>query len=119
MSPLVQGNDLAQLARWCLTMAACWTMVSLSALAQPTPPPEDVFAELNRNAIEIYQDAKLRFGKSIDPVIIVGPDSVLIRRNGTERRVGRIPPAYTIMKTVGARRWTGWIPTASGAPTSR
>src|SRR5947209_15099087 len=57
-----------------------------------------IFGRLNDESISIYQDAKRRFLAAADPVIIVGPNSVLIRHGGGNQRVGKIPPAYQLLK---------------------
>ena len=71
------------------------------AAADNAAPPPDAFRSLNDTAIAIYQDAKHRFLAAQDPVVIVGFDGVVIRHNGTVRRVGRLPPVYDILKSVG------------------
>jgi len=70
------------------------------AAAGDLPDSSDPFRQLNDTAITIYQQAKSRYLAAADPVVIVGPSSVLIRQHGTVRRVGAIPPAYHLLKTV-------------------
>jgi hypothetical protein len=70
------------------------------ASAGDLPAPADAFRQLNDAAIAIYQQAKSRYLAAADPVVIVGPSSVLIRQHGTVRRVGAIPPSYHLLKTV-------------------
>jgi hypothetical protein len=60
----------------------------------------DPFLQLNDAAIAIYQQAKSRYLAAADPVVIAGPSSILIRQHGTVRRVGAIPAAYHLLKTV-------------------
>jgi hypothetical protein len=60
----------------------------------------DAFVQLNDTAIAIYQQAKGRYLAAADPVVIAGPSSILIRQHGTVRRVGAIPAAYHLLKTV-------------------
>jgi len=60
----------------------------------------DPFRQLNDTAIAIYQQAKSRYLAAADPVVIVGASSILIRQHGAVRRVGAIPAAYHLLKTV-------------------
>ncbi len=60
----------------------------------------DPFHQLNDAAITIYQQAKSRYLAAADPVVIAGASSILIRQHGTIQRVGAIPAAYHLLKTV-------------------
>jgi hypothetical protein len=60
----------------------------------------DPFLQLNDASIAIYQQAKSRYLAAAGPVVIAGLSSILIRQHGTVRRVGAIPAAYHLLKTV-------------------
>jgi hypothetical protein len=70
------------------------------AAADDLAASADPFSQLNGTAIAIYQQAKSRYLAVADPVVIAGPSSILIRQHGTVRRVGAIPAAYHLLKTV-------------------
>jgi hypothetical protein len=78
---------------------AVLALIGPAAAADPAISP-DPFRQLNDAAIAIYQQAKSRYLAAADPVVIVGANSILIRQHGAVRRVGAIPPAYHLLKTV-------------------
>jgi hypothetical protein len=87
--------------------AACLLLVAIGDLAMARPAaaedaasPTLIFRQLNDTSIAIYQDAKRRFLGQAEPVVIAGFDSVLIRQHGAEKRVGQIPAAYALLKTI-------------------
>ena len=96
------GRRTGPARRWivagCLIVALS---MSSPVVSQTTEPSADAFRRLNDTAVTIYQDAKRRYLAAADPVVIAGFDSVLIRQNGSIRRLGYIPPSYHVLKAVG------------------
>jgi hypothetical protein len=82
--------------------AACLLLVVMAwpAAAQDAASATQIFRRLNDTSIAIYRDAKRRLLGEADPVVIAGFDSVLIRQHGAEKRVGRTPPPYDLLKTI-------------------
>jgi len=87
--------------------AVCLLLVAIASPAMAGPAAADdaasatlIFRQLNDAAIAIYRDTKQRFLGKADPVVIAGFSSVLIRRHGAEQRVGEIPAAYALLKTI-------------------
>ena len=78
---------------------AILAVIGPATAGDPATSP-DPFRQLNDTAIAIYQQAKGRYLTAADPVVIVGAGSILIRQHGTVRRVGAIPAAYHLLKTV-------------------
>jgi hypothetical protein len=88
-------------APWRITLAGFAVLAVIGpATAGDLPASADPFRQLNDTAIAIYQQAKSRYLAAADPVVIVGASSILIRQHGTVRRVGAIPAAYHLLKTV-------------------
>jgi hypothetical protein len=81
-----------------------WLLLTIAA-AIPAAAQEsdagDPFRQLNDSAIAIYRDTKDRYLAGADPIVIAGLDGVVLRDQGSVRRVGRIPPAYHLLKAVG------------------
>jgi len=70
------------------------------AAAQDAASATPIFRQLNDTSIAIYRDAKRRLLGVADPVVIAGFDAVLIRQHGAEKRVGRTPAPYDLLKTI-------------------
>jgi hypothetical protein len=95
---------------------AVLAVIGPATAADPTIS-SDPFRQLNDTAIAIYQQAKSRYLAAADPVVIAGPSSVLIRQHGTVHRVGAIPAAYHLLKTVDhvpRSLWAALRPTIDG-----
>jgi hypothetical protein len=86
-----------------LVAGACLVVLALGGAAgaqDAAPPVATTFRQLNDTAVTIYQDAKRHFLQHADPVVIAGSGAIIIRHNGAEKRVGEIPAAYTLLKTI-------------------
>ncbi len=91
-----------------VVVLGAFTLAAPSPASGQTPPATDTFLRLNEINIQIYQDARRRFLAAQDPVVIAGFETIMIRHRGQTQRVGQIPAAYNILKTIGHTPRSVW-----------